>query len=90
MRTALYGKIEGSRETGGEWLIGAITKSISYFSVVATQYKTKQRRAMHLGVQACINDGYSPESNCRGGGGVIKQGGLVFYYKSIDWGGDNK
>ena len=24
------------------------------------------------------------------GGGVIKQGGLVFYYKSIDWGGDNK
>ena len=78
MRTALYGKIEGSRETGGEWLIGAITKSISYFSVVATQYKTKQRRAMHLGVQACINDGYSPESNCRGGGGLLSRGGWYF------------
>ena len=77
MRTALYGKIEGSKETGGEWLIGAITKSTSYFSVVATQYKTKQRRAMHLGVQACINDGYSPESNCRGGG-FISRGGWYF------------
>ena len=77
MRTALYGKIEGSKETGGEWLIGAITKSTSYFSVVATQYKTKQRRAMHLGVQACINDGYSPESNCRGGE-LLSRGGWYF------------
>ena len=30
---------------------------------------------------------YSPEPNCRGGGRFIKQGGLVFYYKSIDSGG---
>ena len=35
------------------------------------------------------NTVYSPEPNCRGEG-VIKQGRLVFYYKSIDWGGDNK
>ena len=25
-----------------------------------------------------------------GGGGLLSRGGLVFYHKSIDWGGDNK
>ena len=25
-----------------------------------------------------------------GGGGLLSRGVLVFYYKSIDWGGDNK
>ena len=36
MQTALYGKIKEGRETGGEWLTGANTQNIPYFSIVAT------------------------------------------------------
>ena len=43
MQTALYGKIKECRETGGEWLIGANTQNIRHLSIVATQYKTRQR-----------------------------------------------
>ena len=41
MQTALYGKI---KERKDEWLIGANTQNVLYLSIVATQYKTKQRR----------------------------------------------
>ena len=41
MQTALYGKI---KERKDEWLIGANTQNALYLSIVATQYKTKQRR----------------------------------------------
>ena len=42
MQTALCGKI---RERKGEWLIGANTQNVLYFSIVATQDKTKSRKA---------------------------------------------
>ena len=70
MQTAVYGKIKESRETGGEWIIGTNTQNIPYFSIVATQHKTNQRRVRRLlmrvkGVvaqackarKACIKDG---------------------------------
>ena len=62
MQTALYGEIKENRETGGEWLIGANTQDIPYFSIVATQDKTRQRRVRRLLMRvktrkARINDG---------------------------------
>ena len=45
MQTALYGKIKESR---GVWLIGANTRNVTYFSIIATQHKTRQRRVRHL------------------------------------------
>ena len=42
MQTALYGKI---KENKGEWLIGASTQNVLYLSIVATQDKTKARKA---------------------------------------------
>ena len=45
MQTALYGKV---RERSGEWLIGAKTQNVPYFSIIATQHKTRQRRIRHL------------------------------------------
>ena len=48
MQTTLYGKIKESRETGGEWLIGANTQNILYLPIVATQHKTRQRRVWRI------------------------------------------
>ena len=45
MQTALYGKV---RERRGEWLTGAKTQNVPYFSIIATQHKTRQRRVRHL------------------------------------------
>ena len=45
MQTALYGKI---KERRGEWLIGANTQNVPYFSIVAIQHKTRQRRVRRL------------------------------------------
>ena len=45
MQTALYGKI---KERRGEWLIGANTQNVPYFSIVAIQNKTRQRRVRRL------------------------------------------
>ena len=52
------------KETGYEWLIGANTPyltlpNIPYFSIVAAQHKTSQRRLRRLlmRVEARINDG---------------------------------
>ena len=42
MQTALYGKI---KERRGEWLMGANTQNVPYFSIVATQHKTKAHKA---------------------------------------------
>ena len=39
MQTALYGKI---KERNGEWSNGVSTQNLLYFSVVATQHKTRQ------------------------------------------------
>ena len=60
MQTALYGKI---KERKGEWLIGASTQILLYLSTVATQDRTKVRKARrrvliigkarrHVGAQA--------------------------------------
>ena len=53
MQIALYGKI---KERKGEWLIGASIQNLFYLSIVATQYKTKQRRVRCVGTQACIKN----------------------------------
>ena len=50
MQTALYAK---TKERKDEWLIGANTQNLLYFSIVATQNKTRQ---MHEGTQARINN----------------------------------
>ena len=42
MQIAFYGKI---KERKGEWLIGANTENVLYLSIVATQHKTKSRKA---------------------------------------------
>ena len=42
MKTALYGKI---KERKDEWLVGASTQNLLYLSIVATQHKTKARKA---------------------------------------------
>ena len=57
MQTALHGKIKERRETGGEWLIGANTQNILYLSIVATQYKTRQRRVRCAGAQVRFSVG---------------------------------
>ena len=48
MQKAIYGKIKEIRQTCGEWLTGANTQNIPYFSIVATKYKTRQRRVRRL------------------------------------------
>ena len=60
MQTASYGKTKESREMGGEWLIGANTQNILYFSIVVIQHKTTQRRVKRLlmRLEARITDGY--------------------------------
>ena len=68
-------------------------KSPSYFFEVTTKILADFQICISVPLKKRLRDRYSPEPNCRGGG--IKQGGLVFYYKSIDWGrggggGDNK
>ena len=45
MQATLYCKIKEKRETGVERLIGANTQNIPDLSIVATQHKTKVRRA---------------------------------------------
>ena len=45
MQTALYGKIKDMK---GEWLIGANTQNIFYFSIVATQHKTRPSRVTRV------------------------------------------
>ena len=45
MQTNLYGK---TKEWRGEWLIGANTQNVPYFSIVATQHKTRQRWVRRL------------------------------------------
>ena len=71
MQTALCRKMKERRERererergeggggGGEWIIGANTQNKPYLSIVATQYKTRQRCVMRLliGVKARMNDG---------------------------------
>ena len=48
MQTALYSKIKEERD---EWLIGANTQNVPYLSIVARQYKTKQRHGKKWAVQ---------------------------------------
>ena len=45
MQTALYGKIKKRK---GKWLIGANTQNLLYFSIVATQHRTRQRRVRRI------------------------------------------
>ena len=47
MQTVFYGKI---KERKSEWLIGANTQNVLYFSIVATQHKTRQRRVLIIGL----------------------------------------
>ena len=55
MQTTLYGKIKEKREreSGGEWF-GANTQNILYLSIVATQYKTRERHVRRLLVKVKV------------------------------------
>ena len=55
-----------------------------------TQAMSNLLPGFRVALEFIRNNPTLPNLIVRGGGGVIKQGGLVFYYKSIDWEGDNK